>query len=49
MAKTRQVVITLTSWQTEEALNKVLEEMLWESKYTYEFDTNEWEIKEIDN
>ena len=47
MAKARKITVTLTSWQSEEDLNKVLEEIFWDSKYSYEFDTNEWEIIEM--
>lgn len=47
MAKSRRVTVTLTSWQSEEDLHKVLEEIFWDSKYSYEFDTNEWEITEV--
>ena len=47
MAKARRVTVTLTSWQSEEDLHKVLEEIFWDSKYSYEFDTNEWEITEV--
>lgn len=47
MAKVRKVTVTLTSWQSEDDLHKVLEEIFWDSKYSYEFDTNEWEIDEV--
>ena len=44
MGKVRQITIKLTSELTTEELDEIIEEMLWDSKYSYYFDENEWEI-----
>jgi hypothetical protein len=44
MGKARQITIKLTSELTTEELDEIIEEMLWDSKYSYYFDENEWEI-----
>jgi hypothetical protein len=40
----RKITIELKSELTTEELNEIIEEMLWDSKYSYYFDENEWEI-----
>lgn len=47
MGKVRQITINLKSELTTEELSEILEEMLWDSKYSYYFDENEWEITEV--
>ena len=47
MNKVRKISINLKSELTTEELNEILEEMLWDSKYSYYFDENEWEITEV--
>jgi len=47
MGKARQITINLRSELTTEELNEIIEEMLWDSKYSYYFDDNEWEITEV--
>ena len=47
MGKARQITINLRSELTTEELNEIIEEMLWDSKYSYYFDENEWEIIEV--
>mgnify|MGYP001026549505 CR=1 FL=1 len=47
MEKVRQIKLTLTTWQSEDDIEKVLQEMLWESHFTYNFDNIEWEINEV--
>lgn len=40
------VTIKLTSSQSKDDLQKVLEDIFWDSKYSYEFDTNEWSFED---
>ena len=40
----KKITITLHSELTTEELDEIIEEMLWDSKYSYYFDGNEWEI-----
>ncbi len=40
----KKITIKLKSELTTEELDKIIEEMLWDSKYSYYFDDNEWEI-----
>lgn len=47
MEKVREITIKLRSELTTEDLSEILEEMLWDSEYSYYFDENEWEITEV--
>jgi hypothetical protein len=38
------VTITLVSDQSEDEINKVMEEMLWNSEFSYEFEDANWVI-----
>ena len=40
------VTITLVSDQSEDEINKVMEEMLWDSEFSYEFENANWTIEE---
>ena len=40
------VTITLVSDQSEDEINKVMEEMLWDSEFSYEFENANWIIAE---
>ena len=40
------VTITLVSDQSEDEINKVMEEMLWDSEFSYEFENANWIIEE---
>ena len=40
----KKITIKLKSELTTEELDEIIEEMLWDSKYSYYFDENEWEI-----
>jgi hypothetical protein len=40
----KKITIKLKSELTTEELDEIIEEMLWDSKYSYYFDDNEWEI-----
>jgi len=40
------VTITLVSDQSEDEINKVMEEMLWDSEFSYEFENANWIITE---
>jgi|TARA_R100001510_G_C7455604_1_gene78477 hypothetical protein len=41
----KKVIITLQSDQSIEEINKVMEKMLWDSEFSYEFEEADWEIK----
>ena len=41
----KTVTIELKSDLSEEELNKVMEKMLWDSEFSYEFEDAEWKIK----
>jgi len=43
----KKITIKLKSELTTEELDEIIEEMLWDSKYSYYFDDNEWEIENI--
>ena len=38
------VTITLVSDQSEDEINKIMEEMLWDSEFSYEFEGADWVI-----
>ena len=40
-----KVTITLESDLDEKDLNKLLENMLWDSEYSYEFENANWNIR----
>jgi len=40
----KKVTITLESDQSIKEINKLMEKMLWDSEYSYEFDNADWEI-----
>ena len=40
-----QIIIKLKSDLSQEELNKVMEKMLWDSEFSYEFEDAEWKIK----
>jgi len=40
----KKVTITLRSSQSVEEINKVMEEMLWDSYFSYEFEDADWVI-----
>jgi hypothetical protein len=40
------VTITLVSDQSEDEINKVMEKMLWDSEFSYEFENANWIIEE---
>ena len=40
----KKITIKLKSELTTEELDQIIEEMLWDSKYSYYFDDHEWEI-----
>lgn len=40
------VTITLVSDQSEDEINKIMEEMLWDSEFSYEFENANWIIAE---
>jgi hypothetical protein len=40
------VTITLVSDQSENEINKLMEEMLWDSEFSYEFENANWIIEE---
>ena len=40
------VTITLVSDQSEDEINKIMEEMLWDSEFSYEFENANWIIEE---
>ena len=40
----KKVTITLVSDQSEDEINKVMEEMLWNSEFSYEFKDANWVI-----
>lgn len=40
----KKVTITLRSSQSVEEINKVMEEMLWDSEFSYEFEDADWVI-----
>ena len=42
----KKVTITLVSDQSEDEINKVMEEMLWDSEFSYEFENANWIIEE---
>ena len=41
----KEITITLKSDQSIEEINKVMEKMLWDSEFSYEFEDADWEIK----
>tara|TARA_B000000565_G_C23684511_1_gene339467 strand:+ start:296 stop:424 length:129 start_codon:yes stop_codon:yes gene_type:complete len=41
----KNVTITLKSSLPTKELNKVMEDMLWDSEYSYQFEDAEWNIK----
>tara|TARA_B100001287_G_scaffold181762_1_gene153298 strand:- start:1892 stop:2020 length:129 start_codon:yes stop_codon:yes gene_type:complete len=41
----KTVTIKLKSDLPQEELNKVMEKMLWDSEFSYEFEDAEWKIK----
>ena len=43
--KLKKVTIKLESYLDEKDLNKLLENMLWDSEYSYEFENANWSIK----
>ena len=40
----KKVIITLKSDQSIEEINKLMEQMLWDSEFSYEFEDANWEI-----
>jgi hypothetical protein len=40
----RKVTITLKSDQSIKEINKLMEQMLWDSEFSYEFEDANWEI-----
>ena len=40
----KKITITLYSEQSNKDINKVMEEMLWDSEFSYEFEDAEWNI-----
>ena len=42
----KKVTITLVSDQSDNEINKVMEEMLWDSYFSYEFEDANWIIEE---
>lgn len=43
----REVTITLKSELSEKELNKLMEKMLWDSEFSYEFEDANWKIEYI--
>jgi len=43
----KKVTITLESDQSIKEINKIMEKMLWDSEFSYEFENAEWEISKI--
>jgi len=41
----KKVTIKLKSDLSKEELNKVMEKMLWDSEFSYEFEDADWKIK----
>lgn len=41
----KEVTIKLKSNLPTEELNKVMEQMLWDSEYSYQFEDADWKIK----
>ena len=41
----KNVTINLTSELSENELNNLLEKMLWDSEFSYEFENANWKIK----
>ena len=41
----KEITITLKSNQSIEEINKLMEIMLWDSEFSYEFEDADWEIK----
>lgn len=41
----KNVTITLQSELSENELNNLLEKMLWDSEFSYEFENANWKIK----
>jgi len=40
----KHITITLQTHLSEKEINKVLEKMLWDSEYSYEFENTNWQI-----
>lgn len=40
----KKVTITLKSDQSIKKINKLMEQMLWDSEFSYEFEDADWEI-----
>jgi len=40
----RNIKITLETHLSEKEINKVMEEMLWDSEFSYQFENSDWEI-----
>lgn len=40
----KNIKITLDSHLSEKEINKVMEEMLWDSEFSYQFENADWEI-----
>jgi hypothetical protein len=41
----KEVIITLQSNRSRAEINKLMEIMLWDSEFSYEFEEADWEIK----
>lgn len=42
----KKVIITLQSDQSIKKINKVMEKMLWDSEFSYEFEEADWKIND---
>ena len=42
----KKVIITLQSDQSIKKINKVMEKMLWDSEFSYEFEEADWRIND---
>tara|TARA_R100001463_G_scaffold46730_6_gene95316 strand:+ start:1512 stop:1643 length:132 start_codon:yes stop_codon:yes gene_type:complete len=40
----KNIKITLETHLSEKEINKVMEEMLWDSEFSYQFKNADWEI-----
>ncbi len=40
----KNIKITLETHLSEKEINKVMEEMLWDSEFSYQFENADWEI-----
>tara|TARA_X000001036_G_scaffold342655_1_gene322198 strand:- start:277 stop:408 length:132 start_codon:yes stop_codon:yes gene_type:complete len=40
----KNIKITLETHLSEKEINKIMEEMLWDSEFSYQFENADWEI-----